>query len=411
MCKSGHSAQAATLTVAVLVTVCVGLASSRAARSPDDDVSYFNLPLDVRRQKSEEILSKFPLVDGHNDLASQIRDLMNNSVWSHDLLDNWPQVQTDIPRLRQGKLGAQFWSAYVSCKSQYKDAVRLSLDQVDVIRKFIHRYPDTFRFVTTAQGIQDAFTAGKIGSLIGLEGGHSIDSSLGNLRMFYELGVRYMTLTHNCNTPWADNNKVDNDNSYEFFGLSTFGELVVKEMNRLGMLVDLAHVSKLTMLDALNVSRAPVIFSHSSAYSLCNSSRNVQDDVLQLVKFNQGIVMVNSYPYFVSCSKTSSLNQVADHIDYIKNKIGVDHVGIGFDFDGIELTSTGLEDVSKYPDLFAELLGRGWSPSDLEKLAGRNLVRVFTDVEKVRDSLVSEPPYEDLIPASTWQNLSCRTNF
>ncbi|XP_061179925.1 dipeptidase 1-like [Saccostrea echinata] len=376
---------------------------------------YGSHPTDL--QIANCVLENYPLIDGcvyikHNDLAYWYYENVQNKVYTVDMRQNLQEVfpnstiHSDIPRLRQGKLSAQFWAVYVDCKSQYKDAVKLSLDQVDTVKKFIAKYPDVFKFVTTAQGVLDAFNEKKFASLMGLEGGHSIDSSLGNLRMFYDLGIRYMTVTHSCNTPWADNWHMDQTNSSEFNGLSEFGKVVIKEMNRLGMLVDLSHVAKATMIASLNISEAPVIFSHSSAFSVCNHYRNVQDDVLQMLKKNGGIVMVNFYPSFVNCkphynsSVLATVQQVANHVDHIKNLIGVDHVGIGGDYDGIPTTPVGLEDVSKYPNLFAELVHRGWSTEDLEKLAGRNLIRVFKMAEKVRDRMSYLPPYEDVLPVA-----------
>ncbi|XP_052806657.1 dipeptidase 1-like [Mya arenaria] len=346
----------------------------------------------------------------------------NNSVNTVDLhadmakVWNYTYARTDIPKIRQGLLGAQFWSCWVDCNSQYKDAVRATLDQLDVIKRFTEKYPEVFQFVTTSTGVMDAFNAGKIGSLIGLEGGHSIDSSLAVLRMYYDLGVRYMTLTHSCNTPWADNWLVDepDNNGTTLGGLSHFGQEVVREMNRLGMIVDLAHVAKRTMMAAIATSRAPVIFSHSSAFHVCNHFRNVQDDVLLKLKENGGVIMVNFYDGFIVCppsNKTrSDLTDVADHIDYIASLIGHDHVGIGSDFDGAPKFPTGLSDQSKYPDLFAELVRRGWGDEQLRKLAGKNVLRVFKAVELVRDQLSDTEPSEARLPSFQRVDTNCNTN-
>lgn len=359
--------------------------------------------------RAQEVLDRVPLIDGHNDFPMTLRSFARNQVGDLDITDltnqaPWnssPSSHTDINRLRQGKVGAQFWSAYVGCSTQYKDAIAKTWEQIDVVHRMVEANPDVFEFVTSAAGIEAAFSKGKIGSLIGVEGGHSIGSSLAILRMMYSMGVRYMTLTHGCPTPWADNSQVDNPGNTPYHnGLTPFGRTMIAEMNRLGMLVDLSHVSKQTMRDALQVSRAPVIFSHSSAYALCNTTRNVPDDILQLVTANGGVVMVNFFPYFVTCSGTATLQDVADHIDHIRQVAGADHVGIGGDYNGIETTPQGLEDVSGYPNLFAELLARGWPETDLEKLAGKNLLRVLSTAEQVRDQMATEglKPFDEWVP-------------
>ncbi|XP_023289483.1 dipeptidase 1, partial [Orussus abietinus] len=282
-----------------------------------------------------------------------------------------------------------FWVAYTNCNSQYKDAVQLTLRQIDVIRRLIRRYSDDLQLVTEASDIESVWQNGKIASMIAVEGGHSLDSNLAVLRLYYQLGVRYVTLTHACNTPWADSSTVEDKPKRN---LTAFGKKIVLEMNRLGMLVDLSHVSHEVMRNVLQTTKAPVIFSHSSAFELCKMYRNVPNDVLQLVKKNGGVVMVNFYSDFVNCNATRNaiMQDVVDHINYIRHFIGVDHVGIGADYDGVSKVPEGLEDVSKFPDLFDRLHQNketepSWSKGDLEKLAGRNFLRVFRAVEEVRN--------------------------
>ena len=356
--------------------------------------------------------------DGHNDLPWQFREKKDLSFQVIDLRKPQKGLHTDIPRLRQGGLGAQFWSAYVPTDAAKKGiAVRETLEQIDVIRRMVKTYPDTFEMAYTADDVVRIHKDGKIASLIGVEGGHSIDNSLGVLRMYYELGVRYMTLTHSDNTDWADS-ATDKPVHH---GLTEFGEQVVVEMNRLGMLVDISHVSPETMKAALRVSRAPVIASHSSAFALADHPRNVPDDVLELVKKNGGVVMVNFYSGFITPEgarltrdmfqvgrdlkekypdekefqaameqyrqehpiPTGSVHDVVDHIEHIIQVAGVDHVGLGSDFDGINSTPKQLEDVSCYPYITQELLNRGHSKEDIQKVLGLNILRVMREAEQV----------------------------
>ncbi|XP_069702560.1 dipeptidase 1-like [Periplaneta americana] len=381
------------------------------------------------------ILDEVPLVDGHNDVAYNLKVLMHNQLenftfdrnLSADPVWSCSSCFTDLQRLRAGRVGAQFWAAYVSCVSQYKDAVEQTMEQIDVIKRLVDKYANDMEFVTTADGITKAFQNKRIGSLIGVEGGHSIDSRLAVLRLMYDVGVRYLTLTHTCNTPWAEASPADNTTGGNLpvateRGLTDFGKTLVLEMNRLGMMVDLSHVSYRTMLDAINITKAPVIFSHSSAYALCNHHRNVRDDVLGMMKENGGIVMVNFYSGFVQCNETvnATIEDVVAHINHVRVQAGVDHVGIGADYDGVERMPAGLEDVSKYPHLFDRLAAARpgepkWTREDLKKLAGLNLIRVFKQVEKVRDGMALgvRPPYEKLLPIQALgnNNTDCRTDL
>ena len=344
------------------------------------------------------------LIDGHNDYPMALRE--HDPAASLDTLDiskPQPTIMTDIPRLKAGGVGGQFWSVYVPVELQGQAAVSATLGQIDIVHRMLRRYPQTFELALTAADIERIHTSGRIASLIGMEGGHSIDNSLADLRMFYRLGARYMTLTHTANTPWADSA----NGPAEHHGLTPFGEEVVKEMNWLGMLVDLSHVSPETMEDALRVTRAPVIFSHSDARALNDHIRNVPDNILEQLAKNGGVICVTFVPGFVSpkvnawnaLSKEdqarqpmpqASIADVADHIDHIRKIAGIDHIGIGSDFDGITQTIPGLDDVSKYPALTAELLKRGYSDGDVKKILGQNLLRVFRQAEQVSKTLQAE---------------------
>lgn len=376
----------------------------------------------------DRVLSRTPVIDGHNDLAWEIRQRFASKVGGVDLSRDTaalPPVKpsavplmTDIPRLRAGHVGGQFWSVYIPTSITGPLAVETTLEQIDIVKRMAAAYPAAFAMAYTAADVTRAEKGGRIASLIGIEGGHQIDESLPVLRQMYAAGARYMTLTHFKNTRWADSATDDPQHG----GLTAFGRAVVVEMNRLGMLVDLSHVSAETMKAALAVAKAPVIFSHSSARALDNHPRDVPDDVLTLVKANRGVVMVNFNPGFVSEARFHwaadqaaeqqrdatlfvgrpdraqaalgawtlahpappvTLTMVADHVEHVARVCGHDGVGIGSDFDGIEEVPTGLEDVSSYPALFAELARRGWSDGDLAKLAGGNILRVMREAEAV----------------------------
>lgn len=345
---------------------------------------------------------QMPVVDGHNDYPWALRDLdPAKDFASADISKPVPKLMTDVPRLRQGGVGGQFWSVYTpGTMMTGREATRVTMEQIDVVHRMTRQWPETFQLARTAAEAEQAMKAGKIASMIGMEGGHSIDDSLATLRMFYALGARYMTLTHNVNLRWADAAA----EKPAVGGLTKFGEEVVREMNRLGMMVDLSHVSPETMEDALRVAEAPVIFSHSSARAICNVPRNVPDNILQMVTKNGGVVMVAFVPGFISqavadfdakpeaerkgqTAPKATIAQVADHIDHIRKVAGIDHIGVGADFDGITQTVEGLEDVSKYPDLTAELLKRGYKDEDVRKILGLNVLRVFRQAEKVAAGL------------------------
>ena len=365
------------------------------------------------RAQALRILKTVPLSDGHNDIPDAIRE--RGGLDSVDFAVLQPKLMTDIPKLRAGAVGAQYWAAYVPVTTLHggEHPAVYALEQIDLVHRLCHKYRHTFAPALTAADVERNFKAGKISCLIGIEGGHAIENSLGALRMFYRLGVRYMTLTHWETIDWAD----AATDSAKHGGLTPFGEDVVREMNRLGMLVDLSHVSDATMVDAIRVSRAPVFFSHSSARALANHVRNVPDSILKMVRANGGVVMVNFNPGFVSeavrlyedsmagraralraagadstrvadslkawgaRAPKATLAQVADHIEHIRDVAGVDAVGLGSGFDGITEVPVGLEDVSKFPDLIAELLRRGWSEQDVRKVAGLNALRVLRAAE------------------------------
>ncbi|WP_309089026.1 dipeptidase [Phenylobacterium sp.] len=389
----------------------------------------------------DRVLAQTPLIDGHNDVPWAIRERFDSKMDRVDLSkdtralppgeDN-PPLMTDIPRLKAGRVGGQFWSVWIPTNLTGPEAVQVTLEQIDIVRQMAQRWPKAFEMAYTADDIVRVHKAGKVASLVGIEGGHQINASLPVLRQMYAAGARYMTLTHSANIPWADSATANPQHD----GLTPFGEAVVREMNWLGMLVDLSHVSEATMKDALRVSQAPVIFSHSGARAIADHPRNVSDEVLALVKQNGGVVMANFAPGYASNAAARwasdraaeitrgnappyaglyigqpekakaalaawekanpqpvvTLSMIADHVEHIAKVCGVDCVGIGSDYDGIPGAPQGLEDVSKFPGLFVELARRGWSDADLAKLAGGNVLRAMRQAEAVSKKLQAERP-------------------
>jgi membrane dipeptidase len=363
---------------AASLLLMAAVAAPAPLRAQDDPMSV------VRR-----VLASTPLIDGHNDLPFAIWEsaAAPGDVFApgHDLRARTP-FHTDIPRLRSGLVGGQFWSVYIPFDSLGEGPAKRQLEQIDIARQVIERYPDVFELALDASDVERIYGSGRIASLLGMEGGHAIESSLGALRSFHALGVRYMTLTHNTSIPWADAAAGERLHG----GLTEFGREVVREMNRLGMLVDLAHVSPETMNDALDVSEAPVIWSHAGARAVHDHVRNVPDQVLRRLPANGGVVMVVFYPDFLTSREVATLGDVADHVERVAEVAGIDHVGLGSDFDGIPRVPVGLEDVSRFPDLLAELARRGWSEEDLAKLAGENVLRVMREAEAVARRLQRE---------------------
>ncbi|WWC96766.1 hypothetical protein V866_003639 [Kwoniella sp. B9012] len=342
-----------------------------------------------------------PVIDGHIDLPEFARAFYGNNISAFDL--NKPtKGHVDIPRIREGSLGAFFWSIFVECRDDNgKDflnptfQVRDTLEQIDVSVNLIEKYSDTFAFASTADEVEVAIKEGKVASMFGLEGGHMLGNSLAVLRTYHKLGVRYMTLTHSCNNAFADSAGIFESVEERWGGLSKFGRALVPEMNRLGVIVDLSHVSDKTALQALSITRAPIMLSHSAARHFNNMSRNVPDNILAKIGRGKnqvdGVVMVNFFPVFASANPDEvDVSYIADEIEYIVEKTGKHHVGIGSDYDGIETTPKGLEDVSKYPYLFAELIKRGWTEHELSLLAGGNFLRVFRGVEEVSRKLKND---------------------
>jgi membrane dipeptidase len=334
--------------------------------------------------RASALLAANPVIDGHNDLPWALRKRLGPDARAVaagiDLTEPQTDLHTDLARLRQGGVGGQFWSVYVPCELTGHAAVTAVLEQIEIVHALAARYPGHLRLAGTADEVEAAFAEGRVASLLGAEGGHCIAESLGVLRALHRLGVRYLTLTHNKNVPWADSATDDPAAG----GLTAFGRQVVAEMNRIGMLVDLSHVAPTTMRDALDCTAAPVIFSHSSCRAVHDHPRNVPDDVLARLPGNGGVCMLTFVPWFVSPEAPhATVEHVVAHVEHARAVAGVDHIGIGGDYDGVSATPVGLEDVSRYPVLFEALLDRGWTEADCAKLAGRNVLRVLRTAEEL----------------------------
>jgi membrane dipeptidase len=415
--------------LALLFALGLALAGARVTQARAEDEAH-------RLQSVFQILEDVPLIDGHNDVPWQYRTRVDNHLEAIDFADTAaldPPMHTDLKRLRASRLGGQFWSVYIPPDLAGPGAAHAVLEQIDLVHRLTSRYPDTLEMAYTADDVVRIHRAGKVASLIGMEGGHAIENSLGVLRQLYRAGARYLTLTHSSNIDWADS--ATDEARHD--GLTAFGKEVVREMNRIGMLVDLSHVSAKTMHDALDVAVSPVIFSHSSARAVTDHPRNVPDDVLARLPENGGVVMATFVPDFIddavrrqasarmaererlrglygadeariavemrhfdearSTTVHASLSDVADHLDHIRRIAGIDHVGIGSDFDGITSVPQGLEDVSRIPYLLAELLDRGWSRDDLAKLCGANVLRVMRANEAKALELQAARPASDAL--------------
>jgi membrane dipeptidase len=378
-------------------------------------------------ERIRDVLRSAPLIDGHDDLLWELRTIRERGQAPPDVSEECPSLQTDLPRLARGRVGGQFWSVYVPSDLEGHEGVTRTLEQIDALHQLVARHPDRLALARTADEVEAIAASGRVASMIGVEGGHAIGCSLGALRALARIGAGYLTLTHNDDTPWADSATGLRPHG----GLTRFGEEVVRELNRCGVLVDLSHVSDDVMRQAIALSEAPPIFSHSSARAIADVTRNVPDDVLELIARAGGVVMVAFVPSFLTAEGAAAnraawaeaarvraehpddprvvrafmdawddahpdppatIGDVADHVDHLREIAGIDHIGIGSDFDGAGTMPVGLEDVSRYPALFEELAGRGYSDEDLARIAGRNVLRVMREAERVAEGLRSERP-------------------